>query len=183
MKKEVPIKKSNTLINPGCVVLASVKDNGKSNIITLAWQTPLSIEPRLLGISVGFSRYSHDMILNAQEFAVNVPGKGLLKETHGCGRVSGRKFNKFEKYGLHEEPGKKINSPGIKECPGIIECRLKDRFTTGDHTFFVGEVLYACAEEELYNFEEYRWHTKRESELLYHLGGDHYLTGSEYLKP
>jgi len=183
MKKAVPIKKSTSLINPGCVVLASVEQGGQSNIITIAWQTPLSIVPKLLGISVGFNRHSHDMIINAKEFAINIPGKNLLNEVHGCGRVSGRKVNKFEKFGLHEETGVKIKSPGIKECPGIIECRLKDHFTTGDHTFFVGEVVYASAEEDNYDFNEYHWKTKPESELLYHLGSDYYLTGSKFLKP
>lgn len=183
MKKEIPLSKSTTLINPGCVVLASVKHEGQSNIITIAWQTPLSIVPKLAGISVGFKRHSHDMILNAGEFAINVPSKNLLKEVHGCGRVSGRKNDKFDKFNLTKEPGQKIQSPGIKECPGIIECKLSDHFTTGDHTFFVGEVVYASAEEGMYDFTEYRWKTSKESELLYHLGSDHYLTGSEYLEP
>jgi flavin reductase (DIM6/NTAB) family NADH-FMN oxidoreductase RutF len=183
MKKEVSVSKSNTLINPGCVVLASVKDGEQSNIITLAWQTPLSIKPRLLGISVGFRRHSHDMILNAGEFVINVPGKKLLQEVHGCGTVSGRKTNKFEKYDLHKEPSKKVHSPGIQECLGIIECKLTNHFTTGDHTFFVGEVLHACAEENAYNFNENRWHDNDNGKLLFHLGADHYISGNNYLKP
>lgn len=183
MKKEIPVQKSTSLINPGCVVLATVTFNEQSNIITLAWQTPLSIKPKLLGISVGFNRHSHDMIMNAGEFAVNIPGKNLLKETHGCGRISGRETDKFNHFSLTREKGKHITSPGIKECLGIIECRLEKHFTTGDHTFFVGKVLGAKAEENAYNFDENRWKTEAEYELLYHLGGDHYLTGSKYLAP
>lgn len=181
MKKEVPIQKSTSLINPGCVVLASVKYNEESNIITLAWQTPLSIKPKLLGISVGFNRYSHDMILNAGEFVINIPGKDLLQEVHDCGRMSGKDIDKFQKFHLTEETGKHINSPGIKNCLGIIECQLEDHFITGDHTFFVGRVMGAKAEEMSYDFNKYCWKTQPESELLYHLGGNHYLTGSKYL--
>jgi flavin reductase (DIM6/NTAB) family NADH-FMN oxidoreductase RutF len=183
MKKEVPIQKSTSLINLGCVVLATVKFKEQSNIITLAWQTPLSIKPKLLGISVGFKRHSHDMIMNAGEFAVNIPGKNLLKETHGCGRVSGKDTDKFDHFNLTPEKGKHIASPGIKECLGIIECQLENHFTTGDHTFFVGRVLGAKAEKSAYNFDKNCWKTEPESELLYHLGGDHYLTGSTYLQP
>ncbi|MGM0496809.1 MAG: flavin reductase family protein [Bacteroidota bacterium] len=181
MKKEIPIKKSSSLINPGCVVLASVKYKEKSNIITLAWQTPLSIKPKLIGISVGFKRYSHDLILNAGEFAINVPGKNLLKEVHGCGRISGKDTDKFQKFYLTEEPSYNIFSPGIDECLGIIECQLEDHFITGDHTFFVGRVIGARAEENSYDFNNFCWKTQPESELLYHLGGEHYLTGSKYL--
>lgn len=182
MKKNLPVSKSTSLINPGCVVLASVKDGDQSNTITIAWQTPLSIKPKLLGISVGFKRHSHDMIMNAKEFVVNVPGKNLLKEVHGCGRVSGRDTQKFDLFGLTEEVSEQIESPGIKECYGIIECKLTDHFTTGDHTFFVGEVVNAKAEEDKYDFSNYRWYTRPESELLYHLGSSHYLSGSQYLK-
>jgi len=182
MKKEIPIQKSTSLINPGCVVLASVKYKGKSNVITLAWQTPLSIKPKLLGISVGFTRFSHDMIQNAGEFAINIPGKNLLEEVHGCGRISGKDTDKFQKFHLTEEPSANIPSPGVEDCLGIIECTLVDQFTTGDHTFFVGRVLGAKAEETAYDFDKFCWKTQPESELLYHLGGNHYLTGSSYLK-
>lgn len=183
MKKGVPIQKSTSLINPGCVVLATVKFNEQSNIITLAWQTPLSINPKLLGISVGFKRYSHEMIMNAKEFAINIPGKNLLKETHGCGRISGKNTDKFEHFNLTHEKSQHISSPGIKECLGIIECQLENHFTTGDHTFFVGKVLGASVEERAYNFDKNSWKTEPESELIYHLGGDHYLTGSKDLYP
>ena len=182
MKKEIPVQKSTSLINPGCVVLASLKYKEKANIITLAWQTPLSIKPKLLGISVGFSRFSHDMIQNAGEFAINIPGKNLLEAVHGCGRISGKDTDKFQKFHLTEEPSANIPSPGVEDCLGIIECTLVDQFTTGDHTFFVGRVLGAKAEETAYDFDKFCWKTQPESELLYHLGGNHYLTGSSYLK-
>jgi flavin reductase (DIM6/NTAB) family NADH-FMN oxidoreductase RutF len=182
MRKSLAIEKSNTLINPGCVVLASVTWQDFSNIITIAWQTTLSIRPRLVGISVGFSRYSHDMIRNAGEFIINVPGRGMLAQVHGCGRVSGRKYDKYERFQLHPFPGKKVVSQGIQECLGSLECKVVDEVTTGDHTFFVGEVLHAEAEESAYDFQAYCWKDHPESELLYHLGGNRYTTGHKWME-
>ncbi|HKL38694.1 MAG TPA: flavin reductase family protein [Bacteroidales bacterium] len=182
MRKTVSVEKSNTLINPGCVVLASVTYEGFSNIITIAWQTTLSIKPRLVGISVGFKRYSHDMIRNAGEFIINVPGRDLLDRVHGCGRVSGRKYDKYERFELHPQPGKKVASQGIEECLGSLECKVVDEVTTGDHTFFVGEVLHAEAEESVYDFQVSSWKDKPESELLYHLGGNRYTTGHKWME-
>lgn len=182
MKQEVPINKSTTLINTGCVVLASVTHEQFSNIITLAWQTPLSIRPRLAGISVGFGRYSHDMIQQAGEFVINIPGKNLLPQVHGCGTFSGKNGDKYNRFGLHPEPGHQVTSAGIRECLGRIECNLTDSVTTGDHTFFIGEVLYAAVEEEVYDFKKHCWKNIPESELLYHLGGRRYLAGSKQVE-
>ena len=180
MKKEIPLTKSTCLINPGCVILATVKDQEHTNIITIAWQTPLSIKPRLLGISVGFSRHSHHLFLEHKEFVINIPGKKLLREVNGCGSMSGKKINKFQHFNLSEEPGKTIATPGIKECLGSIECKVTDHFTTGDHTFFVGKVNGAYAEETAYDYINNTWKTNSETELLYHLGNNHYITGSTY---
>ena len=182
MRKTVPVEKSNTLINPGCVVLASVTYEGFSNIITIAWQTTLSIRPRLVGISVGFSRYSHEMIRKAGECIINVPGRDMLSRVHGCGRMSGRKYDKYERFKLHHLPGRQVASQGIEECLGSLECKLVDAFTTGDHTFFVGEVLHAEVEESVYDFQAYSWKDVPESELLYHLGGNRYTTGHKWME-
>ncbi|SRR6056297_3261586 len=180
-RKEVPISKSTSMINPGCVVLASMKPekHKTANIITLAWQTPLSINPKLLGISIGFKRYSHDLTEQAGEFVINIPDKRLIQQTHGCGRISGREVNKFTEFNLHEEPSKEVKSPGIQECVGIIECKLEDQFVTGDHTFFVGKVVYAKADEEAFDFQKNCWKQDAANNLLYHLGSNKYLTGGE----
>lgn len=183
-KKEIPISKSTSLINPGCVVLASMKpeNHHPTNIITLAWQTPLSINPKLLGISIGFKRYSHDLTEQAGEFVINIPDKRLIQQTHGCGRVSGRDADKYREFNLHEEPSEKIESPGIEECVGIIECKLENQFVTGDHTFFVGKVVHAKADENAWDFQKNCWKQDAANDLLYHLGSNKYLTGGELVE-
>jgi len=174
MKREVPVRHANRLLNTGCVILVSSRYQSKNNIITLAWQTPLSLDPMLLGVSVGHDRYSHDMIKNSKEFVINVPHKLLLSQTHGCGRVSGAEVDKFEKYNLHPRDSQKIKTPGIKECIANIECELYRSVNAGDHTLFIGQVLFAAAEDHLFDFQQGIW--KLDTELLHHLGSNLYLT-------
>jgi flavin reductase (DIM6/NTAB) family NADH-FMN oxidoreductase RutF len=183
-KKEIPISKSTSLINPGCVVLASMKPerHKPTNIITLAWQTPLSINPKLLGISIGFKRYSHHLTEQAGEFVINIPDKSILQQVHGCGRVSGRDMNKFTEFNLHEEPSREIKSSGIQECVGIIECKVENQFVTGDHTFFVGKVVHAKVDEEAWDFQKNCWKQETANNLLYHLGSNKYLTSGELVE-
>jgi len=126
MKEEIPVSKANRLVNHGSVVLVTSQFKEKSNIITLAWQMPVSHKPMLIAISIAKSHYSHDMVKGSGEFAVNVPNVNLLSQVHYCGTTSGRDTDKFAQSGLTPLPAQKINPPLIAECIGHIECRLFD---------------------------------------------------------
>jgi len=40
-----------------------------------------------------------------------------------------------------------VRPPSVKECPVNLECRVVDEFETGDHTWFVGEIVAHNVEE------------------------------------
>lgn len=170
MKKDVPLSTANRLINSGPVILVTARREGKSNIITLAWQTPVSHAPPLVAISVGKSRYSHGLIEESGEFVVNIPTHDILNEVVYCGSVSGREVDKFEETALTPEPARKVAAPLIRECVGHLECRLSAAIPAGDHTVFIGEVMGASAEDGL--FDGY-W-VVEQAKTLHHLGGDMY---------
>ena len=133
------------------ILVTAVDDKGAPNIITLAWHTPISIDPPLYGISVGPKRYSHELIRNSGEFVVNYPSFDLLEKVHHCGSVSGRKEDKFRQTGLTPLPSEKVGAPGIAECYLNIECRLVDGPSFGDHTWFVGEVVNIRADDAFFD--------------------------------
>lgn len=182
MKKEVPVENANRLVNTGCVVLVSSSNEEKDNIVTLAWQSPLSHAPMLLGVAIANVHLSTEIINESEEFVINVPNKDLIEETHACGSISGRKVDKFEENGLSREEPEEIETPAIRECVANIECEVENTFVTGDHTLFVGKVQSARVEEELFNFEENYWKIKPETELLHHLGSNLYLSPKELRK-
>jgi flavin reductase (DIM6/NTAB) family NADH-FMN oxidoreductase RutF len=144
----------------------------RSNIITLAWAMPTSINPPLIAISIAPRRHSHHLIEETREFVVNIPTMGILKETLFCGRMSGRDHDKFKETGLTQMPAKKVRAPIIKECVAHLECRLHNQFTTGDHTIFVGEIVEAYADKEAFTDE----YNLKKAKMVFHLGGNDFAT-------
>ena len=123
------------------VLVTLLDDNGKPNIITLAWHSACSIKPPMYGISIDPHRYSHDSILNNGEFVVNFCDLSILDQVHYCGRHSGRKFDKFAETGLTPLPATTVKPPLIAEAYCHLECKLVHHQLYGDHTWLVGEVV------------------------------------------
>jgi len=162
------------LLHPRPVVLVtSVGKNGKPNIMSVAWSTPVSKNPPLIAISIAERRYSHRLIEETGEFSVNIPTEDLVEQIELCGRKSGRNLDKFEAFRLTAKPAKTVGAPIIEECVGHLECRVVDKFLAGDHTVFVGKVLIAYADDGL--FVDDLWDTSR-VRLLCHVGSNAYST-------
>jgi flavin reductase (DIM6/NTAB) family NADH-FMN oxidoreductase RutF len=174
-KEVVDVSPSNALrlLHPMHTVLVSCIGKGeKPNIITVAWAMPTSVNPPLVAISIAPRRYSHSLIEETKEFIVNIPTIEILDETFLCGAVSGRNHDKFREAHLTPLSARKVKPPIIRECVAHLECRLKNQFTTGDHTIFVGEIVEAYADREtfsgVYNLEK--------AKMIFHLGGNEFAT-------
>jgi len=178
-KRPLEVRNVTRLINHGPTVLASCRHDGRSNLITLAWATPVSISPPMIAIAIAPGRFSHDLIERSGEFVVNVPGSSLLQAVWHCGTVSGRDGDKFRSAGLTEEPASVVGAPLVAECFGHAECRVTDAPVAGDHTLFIGEVVAVAVEEGAFDGHlvlRDPYHT------LHHLGGRLFVTsGGERL--
>ncbi|KPK98763.1 MAG: hypothetical protein AMJ95_02645 [Omnitrophica WOR_2 bacterium SM23_72] len=173
MKVEIPKEKANRLINSGQVILVTSAYKDKANIITLAWNSPLSHKPPLLGISVAKSHLSAEFIQKSQEFIVNVPDLELLESVVYCGKHSGREVDKFKETKLTPQKANRlIKTPLIQECVGHLECVLRDIREAGDHFLFMAEVIFASAEE---SFFKETWQPDK-VKLIFHLGGASFAT-------
>jgi len=161
------------LVHPMHTVLVScVGKNGKPNIITLAWAMPTSVNPPLIAISIAPKRHSHTLIEETKEFVVNVPTMKILKETLFCGRRSGRNYDKFKETGLTPLPANKVKPPIIKECAAHLECKLHSQFTTGDHTIFIGKIIEAYADREVFTDK----YDSEKARMIFHLGANDFAT-------
>jgi flavin reductase (DIM6/NTAB) family NADH-FMN oxidoreductase RutF len=157
-------------------------EEGKPNIITIAWQVPISVNPPLVGLSVRNTRYSYNLIKSTGEFLINLVPIDLIDEANFCGSKSGSQVDKFMVTGLTPIPAQKVRPPIIRECLAYLECRLQQDIELGDHNLLVGEVLAAYShpknltKESLYNLSEAR--------LLLHLGRDRFTsTQTEIIEP
>lgn len=130
------------------------------------------MEPPLVGVVVHPHRHTADMIRFSEEFAINIPGPSLLKQTHFLGTLSGLGANKLEASGLEVFAGQRIEAPLIEGCLAWIECGLQDVVAIGDHTLFVGRVVRVQALDEAYA-QAWKLEEPRYSPLTY-IGGTTY---------
>ncbi len=177
MKQEVPLNVAHRLLAGGPVVLLTAAVGDLVDITTVAWTCPLSLNPPLVGVSIFPYHFAHELMEQVEEFALNVICADILKQARYCGTVSGREVDKFKQTGLTPIEAKEIDAPLIEECIGHLECGLVGRHTFGDHTLFVGQVLAASAEGELFDAA---WQVKeRELRPVVHLGKNYYALWQE----
>ena len=182
VKTQVNIASAHRLLHPMHTVLVScVGKAGKPNITTVAWAMPTSSDPPLLAISLIPSHHSHSLIEESGEFIVNIPTLELLQAVYACGSLTGRSFDKFKKTSLTQMPGKKVKAPAIRECIAHLECAVDSKFTTGDHTIFVGKILEAYADMGVFTESGY---DLKKARMLYHAGGNNFaLLDPKLYKP
>ncbi len=170
-KKKVKLNLCHRLINHGATVLVTSNYREKSNVLAIAWQSPLSYNPPLFGICVNKGHWSKELIEKGKEFTINIPSKKIIDRVHYCGSISGKNVSdKFKQAGLKKTKGIFVKSPIIKECFGHIECKVKDKFAIGDHILFVGRPLLCLVDDELFN----KYLNIEEIKTLHHLGGNRY---------
>lgn len=160
------------LLNPGPVAIVTTVFRGITNAAPVAWTAPLSMAPPLVGVVLHPHRHTADMIRFSEEFAINIPGPSLLKQTAFLGTLSGLQTNKLEAAKLELFNGLRVGAPLIEGCLAWIECGLVDVVPIGDHTLFVGKVVKAQALEEAYA-QNWKLEERRYSPLTY-IGGTKY---------
>lgn len=140
--------KPSTLLNPEPPVLVSCGSLEKPNLITIGWTGTICTQPSMLSISVRPERYSHGLICESGEFAVNLPTESLVRAVDWCGVKSGRDHDKFSETGLHAAAGSVLTGcPILAESPLSLECRVVQRIPLGSHDLFLAEVAAVDVDE------------------------------------
>ena len=168
------------LLNPGPVAIVTTSWRGMTNAAPIAWTTPLSMTPPVVGCVIHPHRHTADMIRFSEEFAINIPGPSLLKETAFLGSQSGLDNNKLDAAGLELFKAQRIDAPLIEGCLAWIECGLQDVIQIGDHMLFVGKVIGVQALDEAYA-QHWLLEERRYSPLTY-IGGTTYAVLGEPLE-
>lgn len=139
-----------TILYPVPVVLVtSVDQEGKPNIITIAWAGTVCSQPPMVGIAIRPDRYSHELISRSRELVVNMPRAEQLNQVDYCGMVSGREVDKFQATGFTPVVASQVKTPLIKECPVNLECVVRHILPLGAHDLFVAEIVAGHADEEV----------------------------------
>ncbi len=156
-KAEVHLMSKKTLPRPASryfypwpiVLVTTIDNSGKPNIITIGASSICSSNPPMVGVAIGTAQYSLSLIEERGDFGVNLPRAGQVYEVDFCGSRSGRTVDKFETLGWTAQESSIITSPLIQECPVSMECQLRHSLQLGNHTWVIGEIVAVHVEEEL----------------------------------
>lgn len=169
MRKAIDLTLASRLINHGPVVLVSSLFGEKADITTIAWHMPISKDPPMIALEISETHHIYECIMKTGDFVVNIPSQKMCDVIIKCGKVSGRKVDKFKEYKLAKEPSKTVKSPRLKAALAVIECELnKDRRFADDYNVIIGNVKYAEVEEQA--FSDHWLLQKDEFKTIHHLG-------------
>ena len=169
---KIDFKPGNMLYPLPAVLVTTRGNDGKDNIITVAWTGTVCTNPPMLYISVRPERYSYRALKETGEFVVNLTTEAMAKETDFCGVRSGRDLDKFEKTGLHKGEASVVGVPIILESPVNIECRVKEEIALGSHSMFLADVVHVTVEDE-YMDQRGTFHLEKADPIVYSHGTYH----------
>lgn len=140
--------KPGTLLAPVPLAMVTCGSMEAPNIITVAWTGIINSNPAMTYISVRPSRYSHKLISESGEFAVNMTTSALVRAADFCGVKSGETVDKFSKMHLTAVPASMISAPLIEQSPVSLECRVTEIRPLGSHDMFFAEILCVDVDDQ-----------------------------------
>ena len=173
---KVQLKGAN-LLAPLPVVMVTVGNMEKANIITVAWTgTVCSVPPRVY-VSIRHDRYSYEMLKVGGEFVLNFTTDKLLPACDWCGIRSGREVDKFAEMKFTKVEANCVSAPLIAESPINVECKVFDVLNLGSHDMFLADVLAVDVDEEY--LDENGAIDYANAHLVSYQHGGYYATGKQ----
>lgn len=170
-KQKFPLSKVYTLIESGPVVLISSSLKGRPNVMPISWKTMLDFDPPIIGCCIGDHSHTFQIVKRTKEFIINIPTVKLLKKVMACGGVSGRKVDKFKKFGLTATRASKVKAPLIKECYASLECKVVDTSKAKKYNLFIVKVVAAWVDNKV-----------KRPKTLHHIGGKYFMLGGKVIR-
>lgn len=125
---------------PQPVSVVTVAAGGQKAGLTVVSLVSLSLEPPLVGIAVRRDAALHELLREAGAFAVSI----LDAEQEGLAQHFARGVPPIAHWHGIETRDGELGAPLLEGALGWIESRLASEHPTGDHTFFVGDVVSAA---------------------------------------
>ncbi len=170
-KRSLPLSRVYRLLEPGPVVLVATPGSRRPNVMTMSWHTMMEFEPPLVGCVISGRNHTFAELLAHRTCTINVPTADLAREVVGCGNTSGRRIDKFRRFGLTPVASSSIGAPRVEECYANLECRVADTRMVNRYNLFVLEVVKAWIDPAV-----------REPRTLHHAGRGVFRVAGEVLK-
>jgi flavin reductase (DIM6/NTAB) family NADH-FMN oxidoreductase RutF len=120
-----------------CVV--TIELEGQRVGLTVGSLVSLSLEPPLVGFALGRQAQLHELLRGAGEFGVSL----LRGDQSALAQHFARSVPPIALWAGVELREEVEGPPLLAEALGWLRCSVRAEHATGDHTFFVGEVVRA----------------------------------------
>jgi flavin reductase (DIM6/NTAB) family NADH-FMN oxidoreductase RutF len=122
------------------VSIIGVASGGRMAGLCASWLTRVSLMPPLLVVSIAHGRHTYTLLRQADRFSVSTLRDDQVEMARHFGLQSGRDVDKWAAVDHVLLAGE---TPALAHCAARFLCRIVDRFPTGDHDCFVGEMIMA----------------------------------------
>jgi flavin reductase (DIM6/NTAB) family NADH-FMN oxidoreductase RutF len=122
---------------PSGVCVVGADAHGDRIAVTVGSLVSLSLEPPLVGISIGRDLSLHEVLRSAGAFGVSIL-RGDQANTAAHFARGAPPIVLWHGVALRDSV---TGAPLLADALAWIECRVWAEYATGDHTFFVGEVV------------------------------------------
>ena len=128
---------------PHGVSVLTVDFEGERMGVTIGSLVSLSLEPALVGVSIGKQASSYELLRQSGLFALSL----LADDQAALAQHFARGVPPIAHWsGIATRDGE-LGPPLLEGAVGWLECRVWAEYDVGDHTLFVGEVLRAERDE------------------------------------
>jgi len=149
-------------VSPRPIALVGSKDvNNNYNLAPFSFFNAFGANPPIVGFSPALSGRTglpKDTLLNiksTKEFTVSIVTSSLVHQTSLASCEFDKDIDEFKKSGLNKNPSEVIATPGVKESPFIMECKLIDIIELGSKpgsgNLILGEVVFFHIDKNLFN--------------------------------
>jgi flavin reductase (DIM6/NTAB) family NADH-FMN oxidoreductase RutF len=170
-KRSLPLSRVYRLLEPGPVVLLTTARRGRANVMPMSWLTMIDFEPPLVGCVVSDRNFTFENLKATRECVINIPTVELAQAVVGCGNTSGRRIDKFKRFGLTAEPASRVEAPLVAECYANLECKVVDARMAAKYDLFVLEVVAAWIDP-----------SRKRPETIHHRGGGLFMVAGREIK-
>ncbi|MDN5345178.1 MAG: hypothetical protein PWQ18_1292 [Clostridia bacterium] len=123
--------------------LVGVKQGERHDLTTVAWFTQESSNPPQVMVALHPHRYVLELLDAAGEFVLSILADDQEHIATYCGSHSGRDMDKIKELDLATVPSTAISTPGVRDALANLECKVSNRYQSGDHIIITGQVVAA----------------------------------------
>ena len=167
------------------VIVTAANYAGQVGATTIAWTGVLSSRPPVLGVSFLPDSFTRSCIAETREFTINIPDGAALGLVRVCGALTGPVGDLGDSSstvpGMTLLDADTVRAPLIAECFLNFECRLLSTVQLGLYDCFLGQVLTAHCDEEVYRDDHPRgnvYHPDAQPAICL---GDQYWSAGQFL--